>query len=185
MYGIPLDVIVLALALVLDLVCGELPNRFHPTVWMGKTISWAEKLAPKAPGGPTGLRRGRGAADTRPVGIGGLRSGAGVERHPPAGVPGRGSAAAENHLRGADAAPGGGGHTLFAAGKRHRRGAGRYAVAGQPGPVFAHGGAGNGGGGGVGVGKPHRQPGRGRCWPLPCSDCRGQWLTGLSIPWTA
>ncbi len=49
--GIPLDLAVLALALALDLVCGELPNRFHPTVWMGKTISWAERLSPKTPGG--------------------------------------------------------------------------------------------------------------------------------------
>jgi adenosylcobinamide-phosphate synthase len=49
--GIPVDLAVLALALVLDLVCGELPNRFHPTVWMGKTIGWAEKAAPKSHGG--------------------------------------------------------------------------------------------------------------------------------------
>ena len=51
MNGLPLDLAVLVLALVLDLVCGELPNRFHPTVWMGKTIGWAEKAAPKSHGG--------------------------------------------------------------------------------------------------------------------------------------
>ena len=41
------DLAILALALLLDLILGELPSRFHPTVWMGKTVSLAERLAPK------------------------------------------------------------------------------------------------------------------------------------------
>ena len=41
------DLAILALALLLDLTLGELPSRFHPTVWMGKTVSLAERLAPK------------------------------------------------------------------------------------------------------------------------------------------
>jgi adenosylcobinamide-phosphate synthase len=47
MLGIPIDIAVLALAVLLDLAVGELPNRFHPTAWMGKTVSLAERLAPK------------------------------------------------------------------------------------------------------------------------------------------
>ena len=49
MYGLPIEVLVLMLALALDLALGELPNRFHPTVWIGQTISWAEKLSPASP----------------------------------------------------------------------------------------------------------------------------------------
>jgi adenosylcobinamide-phosphate synthase len=41
------DLTVLALAVVLDLAMGELPARFHPTVWMGRTVAFAEKLAPR------------------------------------------------------------------------------------------------------------------------------------------
>ena len=37
---------VLILAVVLDLIAGEPPNRFHPTAWIGQTIALAEKLAP-------------------------------------------------------------------------------------------------------------------------------------------
>ncbi|MFQ6029951.1 MAG: adenosylcobinamide-phosphate synthase CbiB [Dehalococcoidia bacterium] len=51
MLGIPTDILVLAVAVLLDLVVGEFPNRLHPTVWMGKTVSWAEKLAPQGLGG--------------------------------------------------------------------------------------------------------------------------------------
>ena len=47
MLGNPNDIIVLVLAVLLDLAVGELPNRFHPTAWMGKTVSLAERLAPK------------------------------------------------------------------------------------------------------------------------------------------
>jgi adenosylcobinamide-phosphate synthase len=32
------------LALAIDLLVGEYPNRWHPVVWMGRTISWGEKL---------------------------------------------------------------------------------------------------------------------------------------------
>ena len=39
--------VLLLLAVSLDLAVGELPNRLHPTVWMGKTVSWSEKLAPE------------------------------------------------------------------------------------------------------------------------------------------
>ena len=45
------DLAILVLALLLDLTLGELPSRFHPTVWMGKTVSLAERLAPKSQGG--------------------------------------------------------------------------------------------------------------------------------------
>ena len=42
---IPLDALVLLLALVLDLALGEPPNRLHPTVWIGKTVALAEHRA--------------------------------------------------------------------------------------------------------------------------------------------
>ena len=41
------DLAVLVLAVVLDLAVGELPARFHPTVWMGRTVAFGEKLAPR------------------------------------------------------------------------------------------------------------------------------------------
>ena len=43
---IPLDVLALLLALALDLALGEPPNRLHPTVWIGKTVALAERIAP-------------------------------------------------------------------------------------------------------------------------------------------
>ena len=43
---LPVDAPVLLLALLLDLALGEPPNRLHPTVWMGKTVSIAERVAP-------------------------------------------------------------------------------------------------------------------------------------------
>ena len=43
---IPLDVLVLLLALLLDLMLGEPPNRLHPTVWIGNTVALAERIAP-------------------------------------------------------------------------------------------------------------------------------------------
>lgn len=46
---VPLDAWVFALALVLDLVGRELPGRFHPTVWIGKTVGWLEAAAPRSP----------------------------------------------------------------------------------------------------------------------------------------
>lgn len=50
------DLAVLALAVVIDLALGELPARLHPTVWMGRTVGFAEKLAPK--NGPGALVAG-------------------------------------------------------------------------------------------------------------------------------
>ena len=47
---LPIDILVLALAVTLDLIAGELPNRFHPTAWIGQTIALAEKLAPNTAG---------------------------------------------------------------------------------------------------------------------------------------
>ena len=43
---VPLDALALLLALALDLAMGELPNRLHPTVWIGKTVALAERIAP-------------------------------------------------------------------------------------------------------------------------------------------
>ena len=43
---VPLDAVILLLALLLDLTLGEPPNRLHPTVWMGKTVAFAERIAP-------------------------------------------------------------------------------------------------------------------------------------------
>ena len=41
------DLAVLALAVALDLTLGELPTRFHPTVWMGRTVAFLQKPLPK------------------------------------------------------------------------------------------------------------------------------------------
>ena len=49
---IPLDALLLLLAVLLDLTARELPARLHPTVWMGKTITWLQKLAPRRRGRP-------------------------------------------------------------------------------------------------------------------------------------
>ncbi len=38
------DLAVLGLAVSLDLVLGEIPARFHPTVWMGKTVALADRI---------------------------------------------------------------------------------------------------------------------------------------------
>lgn len=48
LHGLPLpvDALALLLALLLDLALGEPPNRLHPTVWIGKTVSLAERVAP-------------------------------------------------------------------------------------------------------------------------------------------
>ena len=43
---VPLDVLVLLLALLLDLTLGEPPNRLHPTVWIGQTVALAERIVP-------------------------------------------------------------------------------------------------------------------------------------------
>ena len=47
MWGWPPDLAVLLLAVLLDLALGELPTRFHPTGWMGHSVAFVEKLAPK------------------------------------------------------------------------------------------------------------------------------------------
>ena len=41
------DLAVLALAVLIDLVLGEPPTRFHPTVWMGRHISFVVRWSPK------------------------------------------------------------------------------------------------------------------------------------------
>ena len=43
---VPLDALVLLLALLLDVALGEPPNRLHPTVWIGKSVALAERVAP-------------------------------------------------------------------------------------------------------------------------------------------
>lgn len=45
--------IVLGLALALDLLLGDPPNRFHPVAWIGHLIGWGERLAPDAGPGIT------------------------------------------------------------------------------------------------------------------------------------
>ncbi len=45
---IPLDLWVLILAVLLDLVGRELPTPLHPTVWIGRTVYWAQLRAPRA-----------------------------------------------------------------------------------------------------------------------------------------
>ncbi len=56
MLGSTDDLAVLALAVVIDLTLGEVPTRFHPTVWMGRTVDFAQKLAPRT--GPGALMAG-------------------------------------------------------------------------------------------------------------------------------
>jgi adenosylcobinamide-phosphate synthase len=51
MFYLPADILVLVLAVFLDLVIGEPPNRIHPTVWIGKTIAGLEKLSPRTSAG--------------------------------------------------------------------------------------------------------------------------------------
>ena len=58
---VPLDALVILLALLLDLTLGEPPNRLHPTVWMGKSIAFAERLAP-GPQRPPSAQFAYGAA---------------------------------------------------------------------------------------------------------------------------
>ncbi len=67
---IPNDMALLLLAVLLDLAVGELPDRLHPTVWMGKTVSWSEELAPG--GDKSQLAYGAGIALLIPVFWGGL-----------------------------------------------------------------------------------------------------------------
>ena len=46
MADVHLNIIIFLLAVIIDLIIGEYPSRIHPTVWIGKTVSLAEKLAP-------------------------------------------------------------------------------------------------------------------------------------------
>ncbi|PKB84163.1 MAG: cobalamin biosynthesis protein CobD [SAR202 cluster bacterium Io17-Chloro-G9] len=47
MWGFSDDFYLLALAVLLDLVVGEPPARIHPTVWIGRTVSRADRLSPR------------------------------------------------------------------------------------------------------------------------------------------
>lgn len=44
--------VMLALAIVMDLLLGEPPAAIHPVVWMGRWIHWWERRAPSAPAVP-------------------------------------------------------------------------------------------------------------------------------------
>ena len=50
------DLAVLGLAAALDLALGEPPVRFHPTAWMGRTVSFLERRLPR--GGRGGVAAG-------------------------------------------------------------------------------------------------------------------------------
>lgn len=50
MWNIPDDLYLLALAVLIDLLVGEPPARFHPTVWIGRTVAWADRLSPREGG---------------------------------------------------------------------------------------------------------------------------------------
>ena len=41
------DLYLLALAVLIDLLVGEPPARFHPTVWIGRTVAVADSLSPR------------------------------------------------------------------------------------------------------------------------------------------
>ena len=47
MWDISDDLYLLALAVLIDLLVGEPPARFHPTVWMGRTVALADRLSPR------------------------------------------------------------------------------------------------------------------------------------------
>jgi adenosylcobinamide-phosphate synthase len=49
--GFSAPLLVLVLALVIDASVGEYPNAVHPVVWMGKTITALERLAPRGESG--------------------------------------------------------------------------------------------------------------------------------------
>ena len=63
---------VLLLALALDLVLRELPNSIHPVVWVGKLVSWLERLGPSGAGRLSGLAWGSFMAAAVPTLFGGL-----------------------------------------------------------------------------------------------------------------
>ena len=45
---IPIEIQILAIAVVVDLLFGDPPNKIHPTAWIGITISWLEKISPQS-----------------------------------------------------------------------------------------------------------------------------------------
>ena len=47
MWTISDDLYLLALAVLIDLAVGEPPARFHPTVWIGRTVAVADRLSPR------------------------------------------------------------------------------------------------------------------------------------------
>ena len=62
-----LDAGALLLAVALDLVLRELPSPLHPVVWMGKLVSWLERVGPPVSESiaSVGLGRLDGHAGTR------------------------------------------------------------------------------------------------------------------------
>ena len=67
-----LDAGVLALALALDLAFREFPGWAHPVVWMGKLVSWLERLAPSGGGKVSAFAWGAVMAILVPTLFGGL-----------------------------------------------------------------------------------------------------------------
>ena len=56
MWNIPDDLYLLVLAVLIDLLLGEPPARVHPTVWIGRTVTVADRLSPRE--GTRGLLAG-------------------------------------------------------------------------------------------------------------------------------
>ncbi len=67
-----LDAGALVLALVLDLALRELPNRLHPVVWMGRTVSLMERVGPSPESGRLALAWGAVMAVAVPSLFGGV-----------------------------------------------------------------------------------------------------------------
>ena len=67
-----LDAGAILIALVLDLLLRELPNSVHPVVWMGKLVSWLERIGPSVESQRAALAWGAGMAISVPVLAGGL-----------------------------------------------------------------------------------------------------------------
>ena len=67
-----LDAGALVLALALDLALRELPSAMHPVVWMGKMVSWLEKIGPSPESKRLALGWGAVMAVTVPALFGGV-----------------------------------------------------------------------------------------------------------------
>ena len=67
-----LDAGLLLLALALDLVLRELPDPIHPVVWMGRLVSWLERLGPSGTGRVAALAWGGCMAFVLPALFGGV-----------------------------------------------------------------------------------------------------------------